>query len=167
METLTAFLQTLPVSEWMRVSRWGYALVNTAHVAGLAVLVGSILPLDLRLLGVWRQAAPLAPLVRVLVPCAACGLMLALSSGLMLFLAAPADYAAAPLFLAKMALVSLGTVSALLTHASAATRRQPGADMAATLAGLSPSRLRLAGAVSLIAWGGALICGRLLAFVAD
>lgn len=168
METLTAFLQALPVSEWMRVSRWGYALVNTAHVAGLALLVGSILPLDLRLLGVWRHAAPLAPLVRVLVPCAACGLMLALSSGLMLFLAAPADYAAAPLFLAKMALVLLGTLSALLTHASAATTsRYPDADMASTIAGLSQSRLRLAGAVSLLAWGGALICGRLLAFVTD
>ena len=167
METLTAFLQALPVSEWMRVSRWGYALVNTAHVAGLALLVGSILPLDLRLLGIWRGSVPLAPLARVLVPCAACCLMLALSSGLMLFRAAPADYATTFLFLAKMALVALGTVSALLTHALAARHRQPDADMAASIAALSPQRLRLAGAVSLLAWSGALVCGRLLAFAGD
>ena len=167
METLTTFLETLPLSEWMRVSRWGYALVNTAHVAGLALLVGSILPLDLRLLGILQRQEPLAPLARVLVPCAASGLVLALSSGLLLFLAGPADYAAAPLFLAKMGLVTLGVVSALLTHALAARNRQAGADAAAALAGLSPRRLRLAGAVSLVAWSGALVCGRLLAFTGE
>jgi hypothetical protein len=167
METLTTFLETLPVAEWMRVSRWGYALASTAHVAGLALLVGSILPLDLRLLGIWRQGVPLAPLIRVLVPCAASGLVLALPSGILLFLAGPADYAATPLFLAKMALVALGIASALLTHALAARGRQPDADMATTLAGHSPGRLRLAGAVSLVAWSSSLLCGRLLAFTGE
>jgi hypothetical protein len=138
----------------MRRSRWGYAAASTGHVAGIALLVGAILPFDLRLLGLWASVDR-AMLARVLLPVAAAGLTLAVVCGLLLFLAAPARYLAAPLFLAKLSLVAVAAGQAALLHLG------PG------LAGAGAVRLRVAGAVSLVCWTGALIAGRMLAFVGD
>jgi len=146
-ETLAA----LPPAEAMRTGRWLYAWVSAAHVAGLALLVGAILPLDLRLIGL-RRDLPLAPLAALLVPTAATGLAVALVSGALLFLAGPADYAGRWLFWGKMGLVALGAGSALALHLG------PGLALA------SPARRRLAGALSLAAWAPALLAGRMLAF---
>ncbi|SFI42852.1 hypothetical protein [Albimonas pacifica] len=146
------WLAALPPAEAMRSGRWLYAWVSAAHVAGLALLVGAIAPLDLRLIGL-RRDLPLAPLAALLVPAAATGLALALVSGALLFLAAPADYAAQPLFWGKLALVALGAGSALAMHLG------PGLALA------SPASLRRAGAISLACWAPALVAGRMLAFV--
>src|SRR3546814_3819020 len=50
-----AALQNLEPVAALRASRWVYPLVNTAHIAGIALLFGAIAPLDLRLLGAWRD----------------------------------------------------------------------------------------------------------------
>jgi hypothetical protein len=142
------------LAQWLRFSRWGYAAVNTTHVFGIALLVGAILPLDLRLLGVWRSV-PLEPLARTLVPVAATGLLVAASSGALLFIARATEYAALDLFLVKLTLIAAGVVHALSLNLG------PG------LLHASPQRQRLAGATSLTIWLAVLICGRLLAFVAD
>ena len=55
LETLLADLQATPAAQWLRGARWGYAAVSGGHVLGIALLVGAILPLDLRLLGFWRR----------------------------------------------------------------------------------------------------------------
>jgi hypothetical protein len=150
---LAALVGSAP-AQWLRFSRWGYAAVNTTHVFGIALLVGAILPLDLRLLGAWRSVA-LEPLARVLVPVAASGLLLAMTTGAFLFVTRAPEYAALDLFLVKLTLVATGVVHALSLHLG------PG------LQGASPARRRTAGAVSLVFCVGALICGRMLAFVAE
>src|SRR3546814_3617112 len=43
-----AALQNLEPVAALRASRWVYPLVNTAHIAGIALLFGAIAPLDLR-----------------------------------------------------------------------------------------------------------------------
>ena len=154
MDALVAALEATALAEAMRVSRWGYAAANTGHVLGIALLVGAIVPLDLRMLGLWRSV-PMETLARVLVPVAACGLALALVTGALLFLARPAGYAALTLFRTKLVLIVVGATSALAIHAVHGFRLET----------LSNARARLTGAVSLTAWLGALIAGRLLAFV--
>jgi hypothetical protein len=150
---LDALVASAP-AQWLRFSRWGYAAVNTTHVFGIALLVGAILPLDLRLLGVWRSVA-LEPLARVLVPVAVTGLFLAITTGVFLFITRANEYAALNLFLLKVTLIAAGAVHALSLQLG------PG------LAHVSSARLRAAGAASLSIWVAALICGRLLAFVGD
>ena len=150
---LDALVGSAP-AQWLRFSRWGYAAVNTTHVFGIALLVGAILPLDLRLLGLWRSVA-LEPLARVLVPVAATGLLLAMTTGAFLFITRASEYAALDLFLAKLALIATGAIHALSLH------------LGSGLQDASRARLRAAGAVSLSIWLAALVCGRLLAFVGD
>ncbi|SLN75895.1 hypothetical protein [Oceanibacterium hippocampi] len=160
MEALLAGLAETGFAGAVRQSRWLYAAVNTLHVAGIALLVGAIAPLDLRLMGCWRTV-PGDMLYRVLAPVAAGGLTIAVIAGFLLFSTRAPEYAALWLFQAKIALIVTGAGSALALHRSVGrTLRRPGADAA-------PGMLRLAGLLSLLCWGGALVAGRMIAFVRD
>ena len=152
MDAVLEALGSSALAQELRFSRWTYAAVNTTHVLGIALLVGSILPLDLRLIGVWRSV-PLEPLTRVLIPVAATGLVLAMGTGALLFITRATEYAALNLFFVKLALIATGAIHALSVHLGMGLR--------------DAARLRLAGATSLSIWLAALVSGRMLAFVAD
>lgn len=156
MDDMFAALAATDLAHYLRHGRWSYAAVNALHIVGLALLVGAVAVLDLRLLGAWR-GIPLAQLARPLVPVAAGGLALAMLSGLALFAVRAPEYAAMPLFAAKLALVAAGTASALFHH----FRHGRLLERAA------PAALRIAGATSLVCWTGALLLGRLLAFTGE
>ena len=156
MEAFLAALEATPVAQYLRGARWGYAGVNAAHILGIALLVGAILPLNLRLLGAW-PGVPLAPLTRVLVPVAAAGLGLAVATGALLFSVRAREYADLGVVQLKLVLVALGAAAAVLLHALYGQR----------LEGASRARLAAHAAVSTTCWLGALLCGRLIAFIAD
>lgn len=155
-EAWLAALEATALARELRDSVWVYPLVNAGHIAGLALLVGSIVPLDLRLLGAWRSV-PLAPLWRVLTHSAAIGLALAITFGSLLFVARATEYAASGFFLAKMAVVGVASVNALSLHLL-------GRNRLATAAEPPPKRVRLAAGVSLVAWLAALTLGRLVGY---
>lgn len=152
---MTDWLSALEAATWvaaLRDSVWAYPLVNAAHLLGVALLVGAIVPLDLRLLGFW-PAVPVSGLGRVLRGVAATGLLLALLAGGLLFATRASEYAASPFFLAKMGFVCLGGINALV-----ASRTSP-----EYLAGAG-RRGVLVALVSLICWVTALILGRLVGY---
>lgn len=152
MDGLLAALEASDPATWLSTARWGYAAVSALHVLGIALLVGAILPLDLRRLGAVRSV-PEAALARVLVPTAATGLALATGSGALLFLPRASEYAALDVFAVKLALVGAGAVLALGVHA-------------AEVRGPWPARRRAAvAALSAVIWLAALALGRLVAFV--
>lgn len=146
MEWLVA-LQETGVGVFLRRSWWAYPLVNIVHVLGIASLFGSILVLDLKSLGLFRRV-PRDALERPAVTVAAAGLAVALVSGFLLFTARASEYAAMTVFLAKVAFVVLGTVNAVAMRATGWDARVPA----------------LAAAVSLAAWTGAIVAGRLIGY---
>jgi hypothetical protein len=148
-------LEATAVAQALRDSVWVYPLVNAGHILGVALLIGSIVPLDLRLLCAWRSV-PLAPLWRVLTRTAAFGLALAAGFGALLFVTRATEYAASPFFVAKMAVVGAGILNALLLRI-AAPALQPGT-------GRPSLRLRLTAGFSLAAWLAALTLGRLVGY---
>jgi len=152
-EGLLAALEGLPPIEALRFSRWSYAAVNTGHVLGIALLVGGAMPLSLRLLGFWPDVAR-AGLVRILAATAGTGLALAVLTGGMLFAVRAVDYAGNPLLPVKIALAVIGAGSAIQTHWRYGW----------SLESAPPAVLRRAGAISLVAWLGALVLGRLIAY---
>lgn len=149
-------IETSALAEYLRASRYAYPFVNAAHILALAALFGSILALDLRLLGLFAQA-PVEPLARVLPWIAATGLGLAILTGAALFSVQPFDYLAHPVFPVKLALIATGAVHALWLH------RSPGWAIAFDRGVISP-RLRASAALSLLVWTCAIVAGRLLAF---
>jgi hypothetical protein len=151
-------LEASALAQALRRSAVLYPLVNAAHVLGIGLLLGAITTLDLRVLGAFRRA-PLPVLGPPLVRMAAAGLGLALTTGLLLFSVRPVEYAANPAFLAKLGFILLGLLNVL------ALRRSAGWARALAGGGIGPA-LRLAALVSLLAWLGALLAGRWIAFVA-
>lgn len=156
MEAWLATLEATSLAQSLRMARWAYAGVNAAHILGIALLIGAIVPLNLRFFGLW-PGVPTLELTRVLVPVAACGLMLAVATGALLFSTRATEYAPLGIFQLKMALVALGTAAALSLHVT----------HAADLSEASRGRLLAHGAVSTVCWIAALVCGRAIAFVAD
>lgn len=155
-EAALSALEASAPADYLRASQYAYPLVNAAHIMALATLFGSILALDLRLLGLFRTV-PVAPLARMLPRVSLAGLVLALITGLALFSVQPFDYLAHPVFPAKLALVAFGAANALLLHRGAGWRR-------VLASGAIPGRVRAAAALSLLAWSGAILAGRWLAF---
>ncbi len=156
MEAFLGALEGTALAQAMRISRWGYAAINATHIFGIALLVGSVVALNLRLLGLW-SFAPRAMLVRVLAPVAAAGLVLAVSAGLMLFSIRAREYAGLEVFQLKLTLIAVGTLSSLWAFLA----------YGLTLENAAEGRLKAHAVVSLACWLGALVCGRLIAFVGD
>jgi hypothetical protein len=159
LEFWLAELEATALARELRDSVWAYPLVNAGHIAGVALLVGSILPLDLRLLGAWKSM-PLQPLWHVLTRSAAAGLGLAAIFGALLFITRATEYAASPLFLSKMAVVGVAAANALalrlVSHPAFADLRPRGNPV--------PAGVRLAALVSLAGWLAALTLGRLVGY---
>lgn len=159
-EEWPAALEATPLATALRGSVWVYPLVNAAHILGVALLVGSIVPLDLRLLGVWRSV-PLTPLWGVLTRTAGAGLILAVIFGALLFITRASEYTASNLFISKMAVVALGTANALALRVLPQTQ----VSEITSTKGKPPARLlRLAGGISLVTWLTALTLGRLIGY---
>jgi hypothetical protein len=156
MEAFFAALKATTPAQYLRTSRWGYAGVSGVHVLGIAILVGAILPLNLRLLGLW-PSIPRANLLRVLVPMAATGLAVAALTGSLLFSVRAQEYAEVGYLQAKLVLVLVELLSALMIHRI----------YGLTLEGASQARLRFHALLSLGCWLGAPACGRLIAFAVD
>jgi hypothetical protein len=157
-EWLTALQELAPVAA-LRSARWTYAAVNATHIVGIALLVGAIVPLDLRLIGCFRQIS-IQALARILVPVAVCGLLLAVAAGSLLFSIRAVQYAGTTLFQIKMALVACGIANALLLRRAAAW--EAGLN---DIGIMPPARLRAAGAVSIALWLSVIVCGRFVAFL--
>jgi hypothetical protein len=155
-EAILAAIEATAVAQHLRVARWEYAAVNAAHILGFAMLVGGILPLDLRLLGAWR-GVPHTVLAKVLVPMAAFGLALAIVTGLLLFSIRAREYGALGIFQIKLALVAVGASAALVGHWA----HGPSFEHA------SYRQMAVHAAISMTCWLGVLACGRLIPFVAD
>ena len=155
----TAALEATDVAIALRNSVWSYPLINAAHIFGVALLIGSVVPLDLRVLGVWGSV-PLAPLWAVLTRSAGIGLVIAIIFGTLLFITRATEYATSNLFIAKMILVLLGTANTL-------TLRMPTQAQESQIASTRvkpPARLRVAAGISLATWVSALTLGRLIGY---
>jgi hypothetical protein len=153
---LLAGLGTWPGAVLLKQSGTAYLFVNAGHILGLALLIGAILPLDLRLLGLFRRV-PVSALAPVLSRMAGIGLGLALLTGAWLFTVRPVEYARNAAFLWKFGLLALALANIVLQHRSAAYAR--------ALAGEITAAVRLRALASLVLWPGVLLAGRWIGFL--
>ena len=152
-------LQDTGFASALRNSRFAYPIVNAGHIIGIALLVGAILPLDLRLIGCWRSV-PLALLARVLLPMALGGLVLAVVTGALLFSVHAVEYARTTIFGIKLLIVAAAIANALLLGRAALRAQEQAGGQAP-----STSRLRMIGLASAGLWLAAILCGRWIAYI--
>ncbi len=146
-----------PGAVLLRESGTVYLFVNAAHILGVGLLVGAILPLDLRLLGLFGHV-PLGVIAPFLSRAAASGAALAIVTGLWLFTVKPAEYATNEAFLWKAGLLVLALANVALQHVNRHF------SLAVAGGALRPS-VRLAAAGSIVLWLAVLVAGRWVGFV--
>jgi hypothetical protein len=160
------WLEGLPLSEWVAQSEIGYPSMLSIHSIGMAAVVGLLLMLDLRVLGV----APMIPLsaFRRFMPFAWVGFGLNLISGVLLFNATAHRLLDNWPFLSKMAcIVVAGGVTWLLWReikAKGLDRTELGGGSAAVTISTTAKALAVA---SILLWLLAITFGRLIAYVMD
>jgi len=158
--SFAAWLQGSALGHAMRESGvWTYALVNLAHVLGIATLFGSILVLDLRLIGLGRRV-PLAALSSSIVPVAAAGFLLAATTGLGLLATKTTEYVGNPFLLIKFPAIALGLATAVVIARTRAWRAHTTRELTAG----EQSQLAILGGVSLVCWLTAVVAGRMIAY---
>lgn len=145
---VAAALEAAPLAQFLKASRWTYPLVNAGHIFGVGLLIGSVVPMDLRLLG-WLRPLSAGETVRLLRPVAATGLVLAVACGALLFITQAGDYVQNGWFRAKIALVIVAVANAVLHM---------------RLAAFDTPRRQGAAALSLVLWPAILICGRMIGY---
>jgi len=154
----TSLIEGTAFAVAMRQSLWLYPIVEIVHLAGIALLFGSIAILDLRLLGLSRDV-PVRRLAAHVLPWTAASFLLIVPSGLAMFAAHASEFIASPLFALKMLLIFAAGINAAVFHAGA---MRGAADWDVNRA--PPGAARLAGAISLLLWLAVIACGRLLAY---
>lgn len=156
---MTAFLQLIagwPGAVFLQEYWIAYLVVNAAHILGIGLLLGAILPLDLLLLRS-THGRDLQVLGYFLVRAAATGATLAVITGLWLFSVKPAEYVENPAFLCKVALLVLAVCNIALQHR--------GEHFDNALCGQPGVRVRALAAASAMLWLSILIAGRWIGFV--
>lgn len=138
---------------------WTYGVVNLTHILGVSALFGSVLVLDLRLLGVWRYV-PLISVSNTTLPIARIGFAMAALSGLGLLATKATEYVGNPFLLIKFPAIAIALVNALVIE------RLPGWKARAVREADARERRQLAivGAVSLVSWLTAVSAGRMIGY---
>jgi uncharacterized protein DUF6644 len=135
-----------PIARW----EWVFPVVEALHICGFTLLVGTIVILDLRLLG-WRlRQQPISQLARALSPWIWAGLIVQLITGPYLFSGDPFEYVQITAFRVKMLLFLLALVFHFaVMRVATAPSRDP-----APLGWRRPAAL-----VSLSLWVGVMLAG--------
>lgn len=142
----------------MRGDLWLYPLVEVIHILGFAILVGSVVMFDLRVLGASRNL-PVTALARHLLPWSVTSLLLIVPAGLMMFSAHPHDFASNDIFILKLCLIATAGLNAVLFHIGvyrSVTAWNTDAH--------APAVARLQALFSIVIWVSVILCGRLLAY---
>lgn len=150
-------LQESALGHAMRSSPALYPAVEILHIIGFVVLVGSIVALDLRLLGLGRTI-PIQPLARLLLPLSRFGFLLAISMGFLLFSADASHVVRNPAFQTKLLLIALALITVVIAHAGPWRR-------IALWGAEAPGAAKVTALVSLVLWLGVVCAGRLIAYL--
>lgn len=130
---------------------WAYPALEMVHISGIALLIGNLVLLELRVFGV-GAALPVRDLARLSLGLALSGFVIAAASGLLMFASQPAELLANRAFTLKMLLLFTAACNAAWFHGRGSLDKL---DVWA----------RVQMAVSTLIWLAVLACGRWIAYL--
>jgi hypothetical protein len=129
---------------------WAYPALEVVHIAGIALLLGNLVLLEVRVFG-WGAGLPVADLARLSLGLALAGFGLAALSGLTMFASQPQELLANRAFTLKMLLLFAAGCNAAWFHGRGSLRRLD-----------ALARWQMLGSTAI--WLGVLTCGRWIAY---
>jgi hypothetical protein len=158
-EPLAQWLYDTDCATAIRESEVVFPAIETVHVLALALMVGTIALVDLRLLGAALRDAPALDVERRIVPVTWAGFALMAVTGLLLFASEAAKIIHNPAFIVKFAAMVLAGANVALFH----WRAKP-LLLAAPVGGPVPAPAQAGAAVSLALWLVVIAAGRAIAY---
>lgn len=164
---LTSFLDGLQnsgLAQWVNTSGATYPIIESLHVIAVALVFGTILVVDLRLLGVASGNRPFTRVAHDLLRFTWGGFVLAVATGSLLFLPNASSIAVNVNFQVKMILLLLAGLNMFIFEFVSA-RNVAVWDTTSP----PPNSARIAGLLSIGLWASVIVFGRLIGFtpVAD
>lgn len=160
-ETLTVWQQIegSSIAAFVRETTWTYPILENLHIIGIALIFGSILAFDLRVLG-FNRALPIVALGRHLLPWVWTGFLVNATTGTLLFASDAVEFSENPALAAKLGLIVLAGVNALVFQ----WRIMPNLS---TLDGSAtpPILARISAIASIGLWLSIITAGRLMAYI--
>ena len=153
---------------WLQNTAWGTAIrestllfpiIETTHVLGLSLSVGTIALLDLRLLGLGLRREPVSQVMRQIMPWSLTGFAIMFTTGGLLFWPQALKAYNSVFFRAKLLLLLFTAVNALVFQFTVYRSMASWDKVSAT-----PLGARISGAVSLCLWIAVIAAGRTMAY---
>lgn len=154
------WLEHTSVGLTVRDSLWLFPTIETLHLFGIVLLVGSTSALDLRLLGLSLRNQSVSEVAGRLLPWAWVGFAVQIVTGTLLFSSEATKCYVNTAFRFKMLLILLAGVNALVFHWTAYRSVGKWDDAPTT-----PVGAKLAGSFSILLWFGIVAAGRWIAFM--
>jgi hypothetical protein len=161
MHSLAEWLAATQMSGFVNEYSWVWPACETLHFVGLALLIGNIGLVDLRLLGVEKRLA-LAPLSRF-IRLAVLGFLINLVTGIVFFVGNPFQYINNVAFGFKIGFIALAGVNVVVFYVTGLNRKVavmgPGDD--------APPLAKIIAATSLFLWIAVMYMGRMLPYIGN
>ena len=153
---------------WLDGQSWSIALresflvwsaLEASHIMTLMVFVGTIVVVDLRLLGVLFTKTPISAVEKKLLPITMLGFAVLVVTGLLLFYAKPLTYYKNMYFRLKLIVIALAMINILIFHFRVQHNQAKWDNEEKP-----PKSARVIAAISLSSWILVVILGRLIAY---
>jgi hypothetical protein len=158
LEQALARLQDLGLPTQIRESDWMFPTIETVHVFAVVLVVGTIMTVDLRLLGFANKERPYSQVAAEMLPWTWMAFAIAALAGMLMFSSKALTYYGDIPFRLKMVCLLLAGINMVMFH-WLGTRHLDTWDR-----GRPPRAARFAGGASLLLWTTIVAAGRWIGF---
>jgi hypothetical protein len=156
---LISYLENSRLADDIRENDLLFPFIESVHVLAICLVVGSILAVDLRLLGLASIRRSVSRVTNGILPLTWCAFVVAVASGGLLFISNATKYLGNGFFIAKLFLIGAAGLNMMIFHAISA-KDLPRWENETRL----PLPARLAGGLSILLWVAVVACGRWVGF---
>ena len=153
------WLESTSLAILIQESAYGFPIVVAVHILGLTFSVGTLLWVDLRMLGLGFGQFRVSEVYRGLAPWFLAGFAVMLISGATLFTAFATSAYGNVYFRIKMAALVLAAANALVFHVVTEKASVRWDD-----ATRPPAAVRAAGLTSIVLWAAVILAGRMMSY---
>jgi hypothetical protein len=158
LQSILEGIQSSPLAAWMRDTNPAMQVVEATHVLAAVLVLGTVLIVDLRLLGLADSGHAATRVSRETLPLTWLAFIVAVVTGALMFTtSAPTYFANTAFQLKALALLAAGLNMAFFQLVTAR-------DMAAWDRAAPPRAARIAGLASVLLWAAVVLFGRWIGF---
>ena len=159
LQDLIAYFEDSGLADNIRENDVLFPLIESVHVVAICLVVGSVLAVDLRLLGLASTTRPVSRVIEGIMPLTWAAFAVALASGSLLFISNATKYLENGYFVAKMFLIAAAGLNMAIFHLVNGKDLKRWENERRL-----PFQAKLAGGLSIVLWIAVVACGRWIGF---